>query len=218
MSHQVENKAPDIVLGVNKAHNHISAYSSFSVFSYLAGWKQAHSVWMKPIWYHGPYPPTLWRGRHLTQHQRLHRKNEKGEGEEWGDKLRGISRHETRGQMQHHHHPLPKSILGSEWTNDDIMWMIKLFFQSLKACYKVTPNLKRTLEQLCLRNFDLPLPLVCCSERPSFHGAVPAALSTGRLVWSAGATVAQTRFWVNNPRAWDMSVFEVWLFGFASWA
>lgn len=152
-----------VVLRADKTHNLASAYSSINVFHIWQVHNKACSVWMRPIWYCGPYPWTLWRGRHLTQHQRLARKTEKGEREEWGGKLLDISQHETRGQIQHHHHHLTKSPLDSEWANYDIMWMMTLFCCPSKLV-RVTPNLKNTLKQLFVCYFDFLSALACCQE------------------------------------------------------
>lgn len=96
------------------------------------------------FWYSGPYRRRLWRGRHLTQHQRLLGKNEKGGKDEKGGKLPDVSQHETRGQIQRHHHQLPK---GAPRTQNGLIialcgwWCC---FVAPKTNYKVTPNPENT--------------------------------------------------------------------------
>lgn len=74
-------KSSHIVLRADKTCNLASAYSSISVVSLWQVHNRPTVYGCNQFWHRGPYPWTLWRGRHLTQHQRLLRKKERSEVE-----------------------------------------------------------------------------------------------------------------------------------------
>lgn len=68
-----------IVLRADKTYSLASAYSSINVLSIWQVHNRPAVYGCNQFWYRGPYPWTLWRGRHLIQHQRLLRKKERSE-------------------------------------------------------------------------------------------------------------------------------------------
>lgn len=72
---QIENRARlPLFWKLIKTYNLASAYSSISVLSVWQVHNRSTVYGCNQFWYRVPYPWTLWRGRLLTQHQRLLRK------------------------------------------------------------------------------------------------------------------------------------------------
>lgn len=126
---------PMPVLRADKTYNLASECSSINVLPIWQLRNRPAVYGCSQFWCRGPY---LWRGRHLTRHQRHLRKEEKGRTEEWGGKLLDINQHETRGQIQHHHHQV---LLNPP--NYDIMWIMMLFCCTLRLVTK-SPRTLRT--------------------------------------------------------------------------